>query len=252
MVKGNAARWRSSGKVISPTWHGESFFALELKVFGTTFGRCENSKPGVYFFPRFFALKREVWVCRGPQWIDQKLWSKVFRIFFHQKHWHWKKILFSAVQFFRARETARGPKKTLFLGWLQLGSLGLRGIPSRLSITAINPENVFVLRFLLGVQKKNISKFSVEPFLIDDPKDIFPGIKFWKIVRDSIVLRCSLWGFNASWDSLNQDQKKGKKSKFRKEPQLRPYTFIDFPSSQNCHSLCAFSEFWEQGRRAGG
>ena len=39
-----------------------------------------------------------------------------------------------------------------------------------------------------------------------------------------------------------------KKVNFQKESQRRPYTIINFPSSQNCHSLRAFSQFWEQGR----
>ena len=32
---------------------------------------------------------------------------------------------------------------------------------------------------------------------------------------------------------------------FWKESQRRPYTIINFLSSQNCHSLRAFSQFWE-------
>ena len=38
-----------------------------------------------------------------------------------------------------------------------------------------------------------------------------------------------------------------KKVNFWKEPQRHPYTIINFPSSQNCHSLCAFSQFREEG-----
>ena len=42
--------------------------------------------------------------------------------------------------------------------------------------------------------------------------------------------------------------RKEKNSTFEREPQRRPYTIINFPSSQNCHSLHAFSQFWEQER----
>ena len=37
-----------------------------------------------------------------------------------------------------------------------------------------------------------------------------------------------------------------KKVNFWKEPQLRLYSMINFPPSQNCNSLCAFSQFWKQ------
>ena len=47
-------------------------------------------------------------------------------------------------------------------------------------------------------------------------------------------------------------QEDGKKVNFWKEPQHRPFTIINFPSSQNYHSLRAFSQFWEQGRIASG
>ena len=42
-----------------------------------------------------------------------------------------------------------------------------------------------------------------------------------------------------------------KKLSFRKEPQRSPHTIINFSSTQNRHSLRAFSQFWEQGRIAG-
>ena len=42
------------------------------------------------------------------------------------------------------------------------------------------------------------------------------------------------------------------KLKFRRELQRRPYTIINFPPSQNCHSLQAFSQFWKHDRIAGG
>ena len=43
-----------------------------------------------------------------------------------------------------------------------------------------------------------------------------------------------------------------KTSTFEREPQRSPYTIINFSSSQNSHSLRACSQFWEQGRTAGG
>ena len=43
-----------------------------------------------------------------------------------------------------------------------------------------------------------------------------------------------------------------KKVNFRKEPQRHPYTMINFPSSQECHCLRAFSQFWEQRRKSKG
>ena len=51
---------------------------------------------------------------------------------------------------------------------------------------------------------------------------------------------------------FQQKPKERKKVNFWKEPHRHPYTMINFPSSQTCHSLRAFSEFWEQGRIAGG
>ena len=65
---------------------------------------------------------------------------------------------------------------------------------------------------------------------------------------DSIILRCPLWELNPSWDRLHQDRKKGEKVYFWKEPQRRPYTITNFPSSQNCHSIL----FWKNGRIASG
>ena len=44
----------------------------------------------------------------------------------------------------------------------------------------------------------------------------------------------------------------GEKLHFWKEPHRRPYTIINFPSSQNCHSRRVFSQFWEQGGISGG
>ena len=46
----------------------------------------------------------------------------------------------------------------------------------------------------------------------------------------SIILRCSLWRSNPSWDRLNQYQKKGK-NQLWKGPQRHPYTMINFPTN---------------------
>ena len=59
-----------------------------------------------------------------------------------------------------------------------------------------------------------------------------------------IFMYVYVWRLNLSLDRLSQDQKKGKVN-FWKEPQRRPYTIINFPCSQNCHSLYSFSQFWQ-------
>ena len=43
-----------------------------------------------------------------------------------------------------------------------------------------------------------------------------------------------------------------RKTQLLKETSTWPYSIINFPSTQNCHSLHAFSQFWEQERIAGG
>ena len=48
------------------------------------------------------------------------------------------------------------------------------------------------------------------------------------------------------------ETKRKEKLNFWKQPQRRPYIMIKFSPSQNCHSLHAFSQFWEQGKIAGG
>ena len=54
------------------------------------------------------------------------------------------------------------------------------------------------------------------------------------------------------FEPLKPRSEKRNKVNFREEPQRRSYTIINFPSSQNCHSLRTFSQFREQGRTAGG
>ena len=62
------------------------------------------------------------------------------------------------------------------------------------------------------------------------------------------VLRGSLWGIESFFRPFEpRPEERGKESIFRKKPQRRPYTIINFPSSQNFHSLRAFSQFWQQG-----
>ena len=65
---------------------------------------------------------------------------------------------------------------------------------------------------------------------------------------DSIVLRCFTVGVQSFFRPSEPRPEERKKVNFWKEPQRRPYTIINFPPSQNCHSLRAFSQFWEQGR----
>ena len=114
--------------------------------------------PGVYPWKGTFR-------CRNSLWLDQKFRIKL--VLFRNKN---SIFLFFAIQFC-ARETARGPKKNLFLEWVELGSLGLRGISPRLNMTATHPENL-ILRFFRYPQNV-ISKFSVDPFWMDDPKVLF-------------------------------------------------------------------------------
>ena len=59
-------------------------------------------------------------------------------------------------------------------------------------------------------------------------------------------------GVESFFRPLEPRPEQRKKVDFWKEPQRRPYTIIHFPSTQNCHSLRAYSQFWEQGRIAGG
>ena len=63
-------------------------------------------------------------------------------------------------------------KKTLFLGWEELGLLGLRGISPKLNKTAMN-FGILLLRFSLGIKKHKISSFSVKPFQKQDRKFFF-------------------------------------------------------------------------------
>ena len=68
------------------------------------------------------------------------------------------------------QRTVRGIKRTLFLGWDELGSLGLRGISRTLNTIAKNPELRNAM-FFVGYPKNIISNFSIEPFGMI----LFPG-----------------------------------------------------------------------------
>ena len=90
------------------------------------------------------------------------------------------------------------------------------------------------------------------------------GMKMCKIQGDSnwwaIAERCHVHKLINTHDvliekKLNSTKKlpeERKKVNFWEEAHRRPHTIINFPSSQNCHSLRAFSQFWELGRIEGG
>ena len=59
-------------------------------------------------------------------------------------------------------------------------------------------------------------------------------------------------GFNLSLTRLNQVQKKGTNSTFERNLDVTLTPRSTSLPSQNCHSLCAFSPFWEQRGIAGG
>ena len=84
--------------------------------------------------------------------------------------------------------------------------------------------------------------------ITDTPPLLERKRKIYSSTWDSIGLGSSLWGFNPSLDCLNQDRKMGRKSTFERSLKRLPLTTINFPSSQNCHSLRAFSQFWETGK----
>ena len=100
------------------------FFICAVMV-EVTFGRCQNSKTVTCLRPGFSSLKRDVWVPQREM-TRPKISGRSF-LETLPKTWHWQFFWFQSVQFW-ARESARGPKKALFLRWDKLGSLGLRGI----------------------------------------------------------------------------------------------------------------------------
>ena len=71
--------------------------------------------------------------------------------------------------------------------------------------------------------------------------DLFISLKF----NDFKVVTVGIESFFKPFEPRPE---KRKKINFWKEPQRRPDTIINFPSSQNCHSLRVFSRFWEEGK----
>ena len=95
-------------------------------------------------------------------------------------------------------------------------------------------------------EKYEVTLKLLRPLCSERKRKIYPST--W----DLITLRCLLWWVESFLDRFNKDRKKEKKLYFWREPQRRPHTMINIPSSQNCHSLRAFSQFWEHGRIADG
>ena len=83
------------------------------------------------------------------------------------------------------------------------------------------------------------------PLSRTETKDLFLDLRF----NCSKVFTVKVESFSKPFQPRLKERKK---LNFWKEPQRRPYTMVNFPSSQNCHSLRAFSQFWEEGRIAGG
>ena len=164
---------RSSGNArFSNTAWGMSFFVFFIATvtLDLLLAVAKNSKPVMYFFPGFSSLKR-TFVRRSTKWHDQKSRNKILRTSYQKTH-HSKFLLFACSV--ACQKTACGPKKTLFLRWDELGSLGLRGVFRTLTKKATNPEKS-MLRCLLDIQKNTIPKLSVELFWMDDPKVLFSG-----------------------------------------------------------------------------
>ena len=76
-------------------------------------------------------------------------------------------------------------------------------------------------------------------------KDLFINVRFTHFTVFTVGVKSFFRPFEPRLEER-------KKVNFWKEPQRCPYTIINFLSSQNFHSLRAFSQFWEQGRIAGG
>ena len=85
---------------------------------------------------------------------------------------------FSTIQFC-GREIARAPKKILFLGWDELGSLSLRGISPKLNETATNPK-ILMLRFLSGIKIKTLFQNFGRAAPEAESKSLYSGTKILK------------------------------------------------------------------------
>ena len=131
--------------------HDKGNVIAYFSVFGTvmfelTFGRRKKQKKSGAFFQNFILEKGRLKAA------IQIGWTKNFEITlfgYLTKKLAIRIFLFSALPSC-TRETACGPKKTLFLGWDELGPLGLRGISPKLNVTATILENS-MLRFLLEI-----------------------------------------------------------------------------------------------------
>ena len=78
-------------------------------------GRCKDSKTIPYFFPGFSSMKKGRFGSCNSKWFSQKNSKEVFLWIPYQKR-STQPFLFQFVKFC-AQETARGPKKILFLKW---------------------------------------------------------------------------------------------------------------------------------------
>ena len=136
------------------------------------FGRCQHPQTLTYLFPEFSSPKTDVGV---PQF--QMVRPKISKRSFLDTLWSFAlpTFLFRSAQFC-AREMARGPKETLFLGWDELGSPGLHRISPKTNITATNPDDLLV-RFLISIQKKLYFKIFGRAVPEVRLKSLFSGIK---------------------------------------------------------------------------
>ena len=141
------------------------------------FSRSETKASIFCIFYWSFVGWTNVWPL--PKLKKCHMWSS--RAFILENGQHSEICMFNTVRF-GARNITHRPRKALFLGWDKLGSLCLRGISPTLNITGTNPEN-FNFKFLVKYPEYMISKFSVEPFWMDDPKVLFTKGKFWTIAR---------------------------------------------------------------------
>ena len=145
----------------------DAFFSLLSKIFSTMMtAQLETkviviriglmSKNGQLQSSRIFVPEKWLWVQNG--WI-KKFKKELFDTSLKTKN---SKFVILIYPFLCQRNRSR-TQKALFLGWDEVGSLGLHGIFPKLNITATNPENS-MLRFFIMYRKNIISKFSVELF----------------------------------------------------------------------------------------
>ena len=141
------------GNGCSRAWHWERlFFMLSCcyALFELISGHCKNSKTVMCFLPGFLSLKKYMpflskWrlVAAVRNGSTKKVRNDVFFWIPHQNRSTRKFLLLWPI-YFCARETACEPKKTSFLRWNKLGSLGLRRISLMLRMAAETSENVML------------------------------------------------------------------------------------------------------------